>query len=236
MAGTGLAVKQLAHKADCNARTIRNFLNGRSVRDETAHAICKAAGIDPAVGFVSRNAPGKSADDLHGSYSKEMVQNYLGFFYAYRRTFSDPTIFLRSLYAFNWDPVRKCMRFKESQNYQSARLRRRVNYDQEGDVFISSSITLVHLLTQTSGALRLITLTRLHPEERIMRGVVLTQAEWPDHFQPAVSPIYFRKIDGDHEEVELARKVGPVERGDADYDDIGRGLEYTLADVVKFAK
>lgn len=178
-----IPVKVLAQDAPCNERTIRNFLNGASVKDDTIRKICGAAGIDFDQEVDQRGGTAKSSNLDHGSYSQELVQDYIGAFYAYRRSFSSPGNLLRSLYQFDWDKNHRCLRFREFQSYQSARLQRRVKYDQEGDVFISNTIGLVHLLTVERGALRLVTLTRLHHDENIMRGLVLTQAEWPDHYQ-----------------------------------------------------
>lgn len=227
-----IPIKRLAYDASCTERTVRNFLNGRQVRDETVRGICAAASIDVEVS--DRSIVTESSDRRHGSYSKELVQGYIGYFYAYRCSFSLPKVFIRSLYAFEWSQTRSCLRFKECQSYLSSHLQRRVSYDQEGDVFISSSIGLVHLLTEISGAVRLITLTRLHPGENVMRGSVLTQAEWPHHYQPAVSPIYFRKILEGSDVAVLGRIVGTIEVNDPDYPEVKRNLEYTERNVANF--
>lgn len=232
---TGIPVKVLAQDTPCSEKTVRNFLNGAVVRDETVKQICGAARVEIEIASVTQAPVTDSSDQLHGPYSKEQVIDYIGHFFAYRRSFFDKNTFIKSLYTFQWDEALRRLRFRESQNYQSKRLQRRVSYDQDGDVFISNSIGSVHLLTASAGALRLITLTRLHPDESVMRGAVLTQAEWPDHYQPAVSPIYFRKVAPIGADMnELARRLGPVEPGDPDHDHIRQSLNYAQNDVVNF--
>jgi hypothetical protein len=233
-----LAPKALAQDANCNVRTIRNFLNGKSLREDTLQRIARAAGVDFEVALaVERGVQiTKSTSAEYGMYSKDLVQSYIGYFFAYRRSFSIPENIIRSLFKFEWDDKRPCLSFKEFQTYHSPFLARRVSYDQKGDVYISNTIGLVHLLTVQLGAVRLITLTQLHHDENFMRGVVLTQAEWPDHFQPSISPIYFRKVLHEQDLDRLVEKVGPIEPGDSDYTDVSRILVQTEVSVAKFAK
>ena len=231
-----LPTKALAEDASCNVRTVRNFFNGKSVKEATIRKICTAVGVDFDSAVRIEKGTTHSSDLKHGAYSETLVHDYVGFFYAYRRSFSVSGNFVRSLFKFAWDKTNNCLRFEESQTYHSPRLRRRVSYDQTGEVFISNTIGLIHLLTMERGALRLITLTRLHHDENFMRGVVLTQAEWPDHFQPSISPIYFRKITDPTTAEELIRHVGPIEAGDQDYTDIKGNLEQVETDVVRFAR
>ncbi len=68
-----------------------------------------------------------------------------------------------------------------------------------------------------------------------MRGVVLTQKEWPDHFQPAVSPIYFRKVLDDSNPEELAQYVGHIGPNDANYAEIKESLDHIAGAVAYFA-
>ena len=229
-----ISTKALAHEAKYDVRTIRNFLNGKVVKEETVHKICAAAGVDFDSEVENQGKAGKSAGPAHGLYSEEFVQNYIGFFYAYRRSFSVPKNIVRSLFKFEWNKSRQCLTFKEFQTYHSSHLDRRVSYDQEGDVFLSNTVGLVHLVTIQLGAVRLITLTRLHHDENYMRGAVLTQAEWPDHFQPSVSPLFLRKVVEKKDLALLLERVGPIEPADADYKEVSRVLEQTEDGVIKF--
>lgn len=232
-----LAPKALAEDAKCNVRTIRNFFNGEAVKESTMRLICGAVGIDFDQVINTETGTTRSSDPEHGSYSEALIQDYIGYFYAYRRSFTASGKFLRSLFKFEWDGNRSCLRFDEFQTYDSSRLKRKVNYDQTGEVFISNTVGLVHLLTTRLGALRLITLTRLHHDENTMRGLVLTQAEWPDHFQPAVSPIYFQKIQAAVAREQLLKRVGPIEAVQGDeYQQIKTMLEQIETDVAFFAK
>lgn len=231
-----VSMKELAHRARFDVRTIRNFLNGKPVKEETIRAICAAVDVEFNLEREGRKLASKSSDANHGMYSESFVSSYIGHFFAYRRSFSIKQNIVRSLFKLEWDDARECLRFKEFQTYHSFHLSRRVSYDQEGDVFLSNAIGLIHLLTVQLGAVRLITLTRLHHEENFMRGVVLTQSEWPDHFQPSVSPTYFRKILQDSQLNKLLEMVGPIEPADADYAEANRILSQTEQGVVNFAK
>ena len=227
--------KALAEDAGCHVRTIRNFFNGKQIKEATIRKICAVVGVDLDAAIGKQTAITLSSNAQHGSYSEELVRDYVGYFYAFRRSFTVPGDFVRSLFNFEWERNYNCLRFKESQSYESSTLKRRVNYDQTGDVFISNTVGLVHLLTVQLGALRLITLTRLHHDENFMRGVVLTQKEWPDHFQPAVSPIYFRKVLDNSNPEELTQHIGHVRPSDAGYTEIKESLDHIASAVAHFA-
>jgi hypothetical protein len=228
-----LSPKALAQDAACNERTVRNFLNGKSVKDETLRRIVSAVGID-FDSVLARKEP-SSTSARHGLYSVDLVQGYVGCFYAYRFSFSVADRIIRSLFELRWDSERSCLIFREYHTYNSDHLGRLVSYDQSGEVFMSNSIGLVHLLTVDAGAVRLITLTRLHPQDEFMCGAVLTQSEWPGRYQPSTSPIYFQKIlNGDHPQ-ELIHAVGPARPSDPDYSGARRGLLQAQANVVRFA-
>ena len=217
-------MEQLAKHAGYNERTIRNFINGKSTRPSTTNDICKAVGIDIQKERASKKSKQiQVADDDHGAYTRDLFREYIGCFFAYRRSFQTEGNLIRSLYEFFWSDEHSCLRFKERHRYYSPRLKRMVNYDQEGDVYVSNSIGLVHLLTKFEGALRLITLTKLHREEMTMSGVVVTQSERPSHYQPAASPIYLRKMPGTPDE--LAARIGIFEIGDADFKTVNSILD-----------
>ncbi len=230
-----LPAKALAEDVGCHVRTIQNFLNGKPIKEVTIRKICAEVGVDFDAGTRKEIATTLSSNAQHGSYSEALVQDYVGYFYAIRRSFSVPGDFVRSLFKFEWEKNHNCLRFKEFQSYDSSVLKRRVSYDQTGEVFISNTIGLVHLLTVQLGALRLITLTRLHHDQNFMRGVVLTQKEWPDHFQPSVSPIYFRKVLDDSNPEELAQLVGHIGANDANYAEMKESLDHIAGAVAYFA-
>jgi hypothetical protein len=235
-AAKNLPAKALAEDAKCNVRTIRNFFNGKSVREETTRRIAAVVGVNLISERLEAQTGSNSADVEHGLYSEDLVRSYIGYFYAYRRSFSIADNLVRALFKLEWDAKRACLTFQEFQTYHSSHLARRVHYDQRGDVFISNTIGLVHLLTVQEGAVRLITLTRLHHDENYMRGVVLTQSEWPDHFQPSVSPIFFRKILVAQDIERLVEQVGPIDPRDPTYPEINRILIHTEDAVAKFAR
>jgi transcriptional regulator with XRE-family HTH domain len=219
----GYSLQQLATRAGYNERTIRNFIKGKATRFSTKNDICSAVGIDIQKETASKRI--QAADAEHGSYNRDHFREYIGCFFAYRRSFQVEGNLIRSLYEFFWSNEPCCLRFREAHRYYSPRLKRLVNYDQEGDVFVSNSIGLVHLLTKYEGALRLITLTKLHHDEMTMSGIVVTQTERPNHFEPAASAIYLRKVKSGSPD-ELIKQVGPMEPGDPDFKAVESILEH----------
>lgn len=231
----GYSLEQMAKRAGYNERTIRNFLNGKSTRRRTKIDICTAVGIDIQQEQTSKRAKQvQAADDEHGAYNRDQFREYVGCFFAYRRSFETDGNIIRSLYEFFWSDKDGCLRFKETLQYHSLRLNRIVKYDQEGDVFVSNSIGLVHLLTKVGGALRLVTLTKLHHDEMTMSGIILTQAERPNHFEPAASAIYLRKEKGGMPD-DLAKQVGPIECSDAVFQTANSILDQVEKTIACFA-
>src|SRR5262249_19835281 len=107
--------------------------------------------------------------------------------------------------------------FREMQRYGSPDLKCMIDFSQDGEVFISNTTGLIHLLTKAEGSLRLVTLTKLRASDRVIRGVVLTQAQGDFYYQPSVSPIYFQAAKPHVPLEELAQRIGPIQPGDPDY-------------------
>lgn len=226
-----LSYAELGNKAGYSERTIRNFISGRPTRAKTTRDICEAVGID----FLEGKKLISATDEAHGQYTRDQVKDYAGLFFAYRRSFDVHSFLIRSIFEFLWAENLNCLTFQEHHTYYSKRLGKQVIYDQNGEVFISNSIGLVHLITRTSGAIRLITLTRLHHDDHVMSGAVLTQMEKPgSFFQPSSSPIYLRKAETTDLN-ELKRTIGPVEPGGADYTAVNERLLRIQKDVVNFS-
>jgi hypothetical protein len=172
------------------------------------------------------------ADEAHGGYTLKHFDDYVGLYHVYRRSFTFPNNLVRSLYEIKWSDERSCLVFTENQRYRSSEGNRTQDYSQEGEVFISNTIGLLHLLTKEEGALRLITLTKLRLDDMSLQGIVLTQAQGPFYYQPSASPIFFRKLNGDDE---AKKKVGPLRPADEDYDDIHLALAEIEKNIGIFA-
>ena len=126
----GYSLEQMAKRAGYNERTIRNFLNGKSTRRRTKIDICTAVGIDIQQEQTSKRAKQvQAADDEHGAYNRDQFREYVGCFFAYRRSFETDGNIIRSLYEFFWSDKDGCLRFKETLQYHSLRLNRIVKYD-----------------------------------------------------------------------------------------------------------
>jgi DNA-binding XRE family transcriptional regulator len=229
----GYSYADLAKRAGYSERTVRDFIKGKKTRVKTKIDICTAAKVDVERRSSKTRRRVSASDQVHGAYTFEQVQDYIGLFLAYRRSYDVRESLIRSLFEFTWSDDRNCLLFEQMQNYHSARLGRQMNHDQKGDVFISNSIGLVHLLTAQAGAIRLITLTKLHHDELTMSGVVLTQAERPGYFQPSVSAVHFRKV-ASNDKAGVIQKVGPIDATDEEFGPIDACLRRVESDVANF--
>jgi transcriptional regulator with XRE-family HTH domain len=229
----GFTLVQLAERAGYDERTIRNVIKGRPTRPTTLRDICKVINISVEPEAADKRI--EIASEEHGAYTLNHVGDYVGLFYAWRRSFSFPKNIIRSLYQFTWDAGRRCLVFREVQRYESPDLKCTIDFSQEGEVFISNRTGLIHLLTKAEGALRLITLTKLRSADGVIRGVVLTQAQGDFYFQPSVSPIYFQAADAGASIEDLAQRVGPIVPGDPDYAHISAALTDVERRIAIFA-
>jgi transcriptional regulator with XRE-family HTH domain len=211
----GLTLDQVGRLAGYDAGTISKAINGERVRSATLHDICKAVEIDA----YENRAGTKIASAEYGGYNLEHYRDYVGWFYSYRRSFSFSGSIIRSIFEFRWSEERKCLTFREIQKYKSPELGHEIDYSQEGDIFISNTNNLIHLLTKNEGALRLVTLTKMREADQVVRGIVLTQAPGKGDFyyQPSVSAIYFKKIDGSPKAEELVDRLGPIKSPEPDF-------------------
>jgi hypothetical protein len=157
------------------------------------------------------------------AYSLHLYKSLLGFFHVYRRSFSYKDTLIRSVYEIAWNAQRSCLTFEEKQDFHSPQLQKGFDYSQSGDIFISNTIGLVHLLTKFSGALRLITLKQLDPERVTLGGIVLTQAQAP-YYRPSASAIYFRKIAASDATNTYQKAAKVIDASDPEYEDANVSL------------
>ncbi|MGH6925132.1 MAG: hypothetical protein ACRED5_15470, partial [Propylenella sp.] len=143
-------------------------------------------------------APSAIAGEIFGGYTINQVRGYIGYFKVFRRSFTLPDRMGASVYEVYWPEGGGCLQFRE--------VRGKEDFHHDGNVYISSTTGIVHLLTIYRGELRLFTLmTRPYPA-LVMRGVLLTQADAVPSYLPAASPVLFRKADKrDTLEILLAR-------------------------------
>lgn len=207
---------QLADRAKLDERTVRTVIDGGHVRPSSLTAICKALEISAE----EEEETVDIADDKFGSYNLEHYEHYIGYFYAYRRSFTYPANILRSVYELAWcdDKGKEGLKFREIQQYQSHNSKRKIDFSQRGEVYISNATGMVQLLTSHKGALRLITLTKLRSDDNTMNGIVLTQAQKAFYHQPSTSAICFQKLPDEITEEDVVGNIGPIRPDDELYD------------------
>jgi hypothetical protein len=159
--------------------------------------------------------PPGTADKFHGAYTRDHCQGYLGYFYAYRRTFGAPQDFDRSLFEFSWSEERSCLIFTDTQTFPSSKgLEVRVH---KGEVFFNSAAPLVHLLIADRAALRLLTLTRLEMVGATMNGIILSQFKNGEFYHPAIAPITLQRQDRSATREQLMKGIGLIRPQSPDY-------------------
>lgn len=229
----GMTIKQLATKAGCAEKSVRNVIKGLHSRGNILSEICTVLGL------TSEDAkPVLVSDDEHGGYTKNSFSEYVGKFLAYRRSFSFERNILRSVFDIRWSDHDRCLIFDEHQRYESAEINALVDHSQSGEIYVSNTINLLHFVTTTKGAIRLITVSKFRlndPDDLTMSGIVLTQAKKPLHYQPSTGAIIFEKMAPSVSKEEAVKKVGVLRTTDFDYDRVYRALTEVERHIVHFA-
>lgn len=212
-----LTLIQLANRANLDEKTVRTAISGHYVKPSSLTAICRALNID----LEEENLSAGIASEVLGGYNIEHYRDYLGCFIGYRRIFAQPELILRSIYRFSWqnDKGKQGLFFEEFQKYQPTASRRTIDYSQNGDIYISNNTGILQLLTVCKGALRLVSLTKMHGYEKIMCGIVLTQAQQSVFHRPSTSAIFLRKTSALHIDDSVLSDVGPIGSEHSDYTD-----------------
>ena len=104
-----------------------------------------------------------------------------------------------------------------------------------GGIYISPHTGMIHLLTTFQGALRLATLTKFRMGDTRLRGVILTQSDRDQFFQPATSAIYLEKLETRRKNSELEKLVGPFGPADPSFKPATEELTRIESNAVLFA-
>jgi hypothetical protein len=198
-------------------------LGGRPVHDQTVIDVCEALGVEPDLEHVSQVAA-----ECYGAYARSSVRQFEGPYFAYRWSFTAPRL-MRTLFELTWSDEKECLAFHESSRFSKGR--KFSDYSQSGCVFMSQTMSVLHLLTTYQGAVRLITVTKT-PNGNPLRGAVLTQSE-PVYF-PSVAPIVLFKIP-DFQQARHEAMVGPIDAYADEYSEVCAALDEAQRTVVKLA-
>lgn len=244
MAKLGLTREALAERAACKERTLGNLLAGQPVRDTTIAKVARVLGLDieDALGRDTGNgtpetAPPKlegRAGEEYGGYLLSAYAHYVGTYIAYRRVFSDRNELFRSVYEIDWDDEFDRLRFFELQRFRGQD-NRPVSSSHAGGIYISPHTGMIHLLTTFQGALRLVTLTKFRMGDTRLRGVILTQSDRDQFFQPATAAIYLEKLEARRKNSELEKLVGPFGPTDPSFKPASEELARIESNAVLFA-
>jgi hypothetical protein len=110
------------------------------------------------------------------------------------------------------------------------------DFSQHGSIYASPTTGLIHFLTIYRGAIRLITLTKLRPDDRSMHGVVLSSTDRNFGFQPCVSAILFKRLPNETEIESAKTNIGPLASDHPDFAAYDLELKHVENEVVFFAR
>jgi hypothetical protein len=219
---------RLAEVTGYDERTIRNVLGGKAVRDQTIVDICQALGIEAD---LDPHGHVEVADRAYGEYPRGPYRKYEGGYFAYRRSFSSAVRIMRTVVELEWCEGEGLI-FHEHSQFVAGR--KQIDNSQSGHVYISQTTGLMHFLTTTEGAIRLVTLTKMIGGEEVMRGAVLTQIDRDAHYLPSFSPIVLAKVKN-YEPEKHRPMAGPMEEVAAEFSFISAELEHTERKVIEIA-
>ncbi|MBV9829410.1 MAG: helix-turn-helix domain-containing protein [Alphaproteobacteria bacterium] len=228
----GWTQEKLAGQSGYSDKVIRNIEHGARTRLQTIKNICQALGLPEDLYGISGNA---ISGAKYGAYNLSHYADYVGIYFGFRRGLSIQSNFLRTVYEIAWSPAKGCLEFFEDHKYTSS-TGRKIDFSQNGEIYINNDIGLLHLLTCDHGAMRLITLAKLRRDDNhiILEGVVLTQLRSAHHFSPAVSPIYLKKTEDVQTRSEVASLIGPISPADELYAEVATYIEEVEREVAYF--
>jgi transcriptional regulator with XRE-family HTH domain len=227
----GFSQVALAEKAGCSPKMIRKLANGEKTRGKILAEVCAVLEIR-----IDDSRPTEISDLDHGSYTLNNFGQYVGLYFAYRRSLVQTRNILRSLFEIQWDKKARMLRFHEYQKYISSETGETVDRSQSGEIFVGSRSNLLHLLTRDRGAVRLITVSQFrmqNSEDLTMSGIVLTQSPRQFQHQPSSAAIMFEKVKGLRET--LAKQVGEIRNGESQYAKLAADLTRIERHIVNFA-
>lgn len=205
----GWTQQKLATESGHNEKDIRKLERGESIKSIPIINICQALKLEIDTNLLSAPHDIAVADAKYGAYSRSHYDNVVGPYFAYRRSLTVPENFLRTMFEITWSSDSRCLTFFETHNYTSAS-GKPVDFSQQGEIYINNNMGLLHLMTCSEGAIRLITLSKLRTHNNLLAGIVLTQLRSTLYYSPAVSPIYLQKIDGMTDRDANLAMVGPI--------------------------
>jgi len=223
--------RKLADDAIVSDGVIGKILSGKPVHNATLMKVLDTLQVDieSIVGDsgVITHAPDRSPDHL-GAYEFSEVEHLVGSYFGYRRRYDRGHGIYRSFFSITWDDKDAHLTFIETQIVRR-RGANKVTATHSGPVSISRQHRTVHLITQTHGSVRLITLVQPAMGDTDFRGVVLTQHEvMPQpglsYFVPGISPLYLRKLSTPLTHVDAVSRCGTINAADTEYESVDEEL------------
>ncbi len=170
------------------------------------------------------------ADQAHGGYTVSQFADYMGHYFAYRRSFMQRGQITRFIVGIDWSKTKRCLVFNQVHNKASDKSKNPEGVLAEGEIFVGPTTGLLHLSSSSNGSLSLMTLTKLRLEDKAMHGVLLTSAVQNFYPKPAVSAVLLQKLDGftDKDAVDPVKTIANADADFAYFDEYLLDIERNL--------
>ncbi|MGA8495859.1 MAG: hypothetical protein WB764_10275 [Xanthobacteraceae bacterium] len=186
-----LTATKVAKLAGYSDKVVRELLKGYAKPRNTVSEICAALTIDldcvlRDAGIENGNTTEESAPTECGGYSRKNYGHYIGAYTTIRPAYADPRILKCYRTDLSWDDSLSRLRFTE--------LHRDDEYGQNGHVYIAPGSAHLYLLTINRGWVRTVLVSQLVNNNRIMRGLILSQFNSGGaSYAPVSAPIVYIK-------------------------------------------
>lgn len=188
----------VAHKAGLTRRTVDRARKGQTIRIQSLSAIEGVLELDIIASTMQQGFGNKTvAPASLGSYSKEMYEDYIGYYYMFRNSYDFSDRIVCSIFEIYWDLDVGYLRFRESQDNKRED-GKRFQYSFHGKVSIPPSLAITQFIASDGKALsRIITTTsqRKVGNMSCFMGILAGTAELAQiGAYPAASPVFLEKM------------------------------------------
>lgn len=219
MARRGMSQAQLAALSGYDVRTLRTALKAGPVKDATLAALCAPLGIDIEK-LTHSTAPsqlsGVAPPEL-GSYSRAMVERYVGRYLTVRPAFNNDGRIWCYCTEMAWNDEKNWISFTESGRPDA-------QYSHKGQLYVPSDSSYVYLMSLGGGSARMVVVSHMRPSQGTMRGLITTLTGAAGAmFYPVSAPILYIKRKSI-----AADECGALKPGDPAYEQLRRQLAEAL--------
>lgn len=179
-----------------SVQTISKIENGAGFRPRTIVKLAAALEVDTENWFSD------VSDEAHGSYN--INHKIAGEYFVFRKDFGDPdSSRIVGFYAnIQWNNNKCVYEYHEKHNYKDGN--RSIKYNIGGNIYISSYLNALSILTIWKGGVRLINVRETYRDRvcRMLHGIMATNVDLqPMGFLPGITPLCAIQAYGDYRNI-----------------------------------